>query len=65
MSMTIKGKQILTSVGLDPEQHAFITEMAPEYGSSSAVVRAAIRLLMSESRKKETSEKCTDFAEVA
>jgi Arc/MetJ-type ribon-helix-helix transcriptional regulator len=63
--MTIKGKQVLTSVGLDPEQHAFITERAAEYGSSSAVVRAAIRLLMAESRKENTSEKSSDLAAVA
>ena len=55
--MTIKGKHILTSVALKPEEHAFLAERAGVGGSMSAVVREAIRLLMRETMNNVTSEK--------
>jgi hypothetical protein len=57
--MTIKGKHILTSVALLPEEHGYLVDRARNGESMSAIVREAIRLLMSQDMKNLTSDEPT------
>lgn len=63
--MTIKGKHILTSVALTPDQHAYLADRAATGGSMSALVRKAIGLLMAEDMKNNASKEIAACGETA